>query len=77
MLVGQRPQAINALPGHAAAFGVIAAKGTGNVDMLLSALVDDPATPEIAKVTFAQTGRHMAELEIIKMSGGWKPPDIC
>ena len=64
MLVGQRTQAINALRGHAAEFGVIAAKGTGNVDMLLSALADDPAIPEIAKATFAQMGRHVAELDL-------------
>jgi len=63
MLVGQRTQAINALRGHAAEFGVIAAKGTGNVDMLLSVLADDPAIPEIAKATFAQMGRHVAELD--------------
>jgi len=42
---------------------VIAAKGTGNVDMLLSVLADDPAIPEIAKATFAQMGRHVAELD--------------
>ena len=34
MFVGQRTQAINALRGHAAEFGVIAAKGIGHVDML-------------------------------------------
>ncbi len=64
MLVGQRTQAINALRGHAAEFGVIAAKGTGNVDMLLSVLADDPAIPEIAKAMFAQMGRHVAELDL-------------
>ena len=64
MLVGQRTQAINALRGHAAEFGVIAAKGIGNVDMLLSALADDPAIPEIAKARFAQMGRHVAELDV-------------
>ena len=35
MLVGQRTRAINALRGHAAEFGVIAAKGSGNVDTLV------------------------------------------
>jgi transposase len=42
MLVGQRTQAINALRGHAAEFGVIAAKGLGNIDVLLSALATSP-----------------------------------
>ena len=64
MLVGQRTQAINALRGHAAEFGVIAAKGTGNVDVLLSVLADDPAIPEIAKAMFAQMGRHVVELDL-------------
>ena len=64
MLIGQRTQAINALRGHAAEFGVIAAKGTSNVDMLLSALADDPAIPEIAKATFSQMGQHVAELDL-------------
>ena len=31
MLVGQRTQAINALRGHAAEFGIVAARGCGNV----------------------------------------------
>jgi len=64
MLVGQRTQAINALRGHAAEFGIIAAKGSGNVDTLVSVLADDPAIPEIAKAMFAQMGRHVAELDV-------------
>ena len=36
MLVAQRTQAINALRGHAAEFGIIAAKGCPNVTALLS-----------------------------------------
>src|SRR5271167_1284904 len=48
MLVGQRTQAINALRGHAAEFGVIVAKGSGNIDVLLSALADLPAIPDMA-----------------------------
>ncbi|WP_291424962.1 transposase [Acidocella sp.] len=48
MMVGQRTQAINSLRGHAAAFGVIAAKGSGNADILLSTLADHPAIPDMA-----------------------------
>ncbi len=63
MLVGQRTQAINALRGHAAEFGMIAAKGAGNVDILVSALADDPTIPEVAKGMFAQMGRHVTDLD--------------
>jgi len=52
VLVGQRTQAINALRGHAAEFGAIVAKGSGNIDVLLSALADHPAIPDMAKAMF-------------------------
>jgi transposase len=64
MLVGQRTQAINALRGHAAEFGVIAAKGLGNIDVLLSALADHPAIPDIAKAMFEQMGGHVDDLDM-------------
>lgn len=64
MLVGQRTQAINALRGHAAEFGVIAAKGLGNIDVLLPALADHPAIPDIAKAMFEQMGRHVDDLDM-------------
>ena len=50
LLVRQRTQAINALRGHLAEFGVIAAKGSAHVDRLIAAL-DDPASelPETAR----------------------------
>ena len=64
MLVGQRTQAINALRGHAAEFGVITAKGLGNIDVLLSALADHPAIPDIAKAMFEQMGRHVDDLDM-------------
>jgi transposase len=63
MLVGQRTQAINALREHAAEFGVIAAKGSSNVEILLSALSDHPAIPGMAKAMFEQMGRHVADLD--------------
>jgi hypothetical protein len=64
MLVGQRTQAINALRGHAAEFGVIAAKGIGNIDVLLSALADHPAFPDMAKAMFEPMGRHVDDLDM-------------
>ena len=63
MLVGQRTQAINALRGHAAEFGIVAAKGKGNVEALLAALAAEPTIPEIAKAMFAEMGRHVADLD--------------
>jgi transposase len=64
MLVGQRTQAINALRGHAAEFGAIVAKGSGNIDVLLSALADHPAIPDMAKAMFEQMGRLAADLDM-------------
>ena len=62
MLVGQRTQAINALRGHAAEFGVVAAKGCGNVSPLLAALANDPTIPAVAQSMFAQMGQHIVDL---------------
>lgn len=62
VLVGQRTQAINALRGHAAEFGIIAAKGCSNVAALLVVLADDKAIPAVAKAMFDQMGTHIADL---------------
>ena len=64
MLVGQRTQAINALRGHAAEFGIVAAKGCGNVEALVCVLTNEAAIPEGARTMFAQMGRHIAELDL-------------
>ena len=63
MLVGQRTAAINALRGHAAEFGVIAAKGTAQIQALLERLAADEAIPAAAKTMFAQMGAHIAALD--------------
>lgn len=63
MLVAQRTQAINALRGHAAEFGVIAAKGCSNVTALLAVLAADDAIPVSARTMFAEMGEHVAELD--------------
>ena len=62
MLVSQRTQAINALCGHAAEFGVVAAKGTCKVAALLAALADN-AIPVAALARFEQMGGHMETLD--------------
>ena len=61
MLVGQRTQAINALRGHAAEFGVVAAKGIVKVAPLLAVLAADNAIPATARAMFAQMGDRARE----------------
>jgi transposase len=63
MLVGQRTQAINALRGHAAEFGVVAAKGTSNVAALLTALTADATIPATARAMFVQMAAHIETLD--------------
>jgi transposase len=63
LLVGQRTAAINALRGHAAEFGVIAAKGTAKIDALLVVLTAEPGVPAAAKAMFAAMGEHIADLD--------------
>src|SRR6185437_953147 len=62
MLIAQRTAAINALRGHAAEFGVIAAKGTAQVAALLHKLANEDTVPVVAKAMFAQMGTHIASL---------------
>jgi transposase len=63
MLMGQRTQAINALRGHAAEFGVVAPKGTAQVQPLLDKLAADPAIPAVARDMFVRIGEHVAGLD--------------
>jgi transposase len=63
LMVSQRTQAINALRGHAAEFGVVAAKGCANVASLLAVLLAVEAIPAIAKAMFEQMGQHVADLD--------------
>jgi transposase len=63
MLVSQRTQAINALRGHAAEFGVVAAKGTVKVAALLTELAADNTIPATARAMFEQMGAHIEMLD--------------
>ena len=63
MLVSQRTQAINALRGHAAEFGVVAAKGIVKVAALLSVLAADNAIPATARAMFRKMGAHIEALD--------------
>jgi transposase len=48
LLVKQRTMAVNALRGHLAEFGIVAARGIGRVDELLMLAKADTALPPIA-----------------------------
>ena len=63
MLVSQRTQAINALRGHAAEFGMVAAKGVVKVAALLGVLAADDAIPASARAMFQQMGAHIEALD--------------
>ena len=63
MLSGQRTAAINALRGHAAEFGIIAAKGVAQVTPLLDRLAGEPTLPAAARTMFARMGEHIAVLD--------------
>ena len=62
-LVRQRTLLVNTLRGHAAEFGVIAAKGLREVGPLLTAIEQDTALPPEAKDMAALLGRQIVELD--------------
>jgi transposase len=62
LLVKQQTQLVNALRGHAAEFGVIAAKGTSHVEALLERIAAEPAVPAAAQAMFAELGERIAAL---------------
>ena len=62
-LVRQRTLLVNTLRGHAAEFGVIAAKGLRQVGPLLTAIEQDTALPPEAKDMAALLGRQIVELD--------------
>jgi transposase len=62
LLVKQQTQLVNAVRGHAAEFGVIAAKGTSHVEALLKRVAADPAVPAAAQAMFRELGAAIAEI---------------
>jgi transposase len=62
LLVRQRTQLVNAVRGHAAEFGIIAAKGITQVEPLLDKIAEADM-PQAAKATLAQLGRCIAQLD--------------
>ena len=53
---------MNALRGHAAEFGIVAAKGTGQTGTLLERIAADPAVPAAAQEMFSELGERVGEL---------------
>jgi transposase len=51
-LVGQRTALINTMRGHAAEFGIVAAKGPAKVDALFSAIEQQPGIQPVAREMF-------------------------
>ena len=62
LLVKQRTQLVNALRGHAAEFGIIAAKGVGNAAGLVEIVRTDPAAPAPAREMCVCLGEQIAHL---------------
>jgi transposase len=62
-LVGQRTHLANALRGHAAEFGLIAAKGISQIASLLAAIEAEETIPPEAKEMLALLGQEIAHLD--------------
>jgi transposase len=64
LLVRQRTQSINALRGHLAEFGVIAARGPFHVSRLIGA-IEDPASdlPQAARAVLAMLAEEISSLD--------------
>src|ERR1700712_3264720 len=63
LLVRQRTQLVNAVRGHAAEFGVIAAKNISQLPALLEAVAAEEAVPEEAKQMLAFLGAQVTQLD--------------
>jgi transposase len=82
ILVSQRTQLVNALRGHGAEFGVIAAKGIRQVGPLLAAIEQEAAMPAEAKDMASLLGRQIEVLDTriqeidIKLAAAHKANEI-
>jgi transposase len=63
LLVRQRTQLVNAVRGHAAEFGIVAAKNISHLPALLEAIVAEAAVPEAAKTMLSFLGAQVAQLD--------------
>jgi len=62
-LIRSRTQLTNAIRGHAAEFGLIAARGVDKIEPLLMRIVDDESLPALARSLFAQLGAEFAQTQ--------------
>jgi transposase len=62
-LIARRTQLSNAIRGHAAEFGLIAAKGLDKIEPLLERIMQDGSVPELAREMFAIQGRAYVRLQ--------------
>jgi transposase len=63
LLVKQRTMSVNALRGHLAEFGIVAARGIGRIDELLALAQADLRLPQIARSAVACLARHLEGLD--------------
>lgn len=61
-LIRRRTQLSNSIRGHAAEFGLVAAKGMSKVEPLLARIAADESLPALARETFAVLSQEHAEL---------------
>jgi transposase len=61
-MVRRRTQLSNAIRGHAAEFGLVAAKGLGKVEPLLARIASDETVPPLARELFAIQAQALAQL---------------
>ena len=61
-LVGQRTALINTMRGHAAEFGIVAAKGAAKVDVLLFAIEQQPDIPPEAREIFILLHQQITDI---------------
>ena len=61
-LIKRRTQLTNTIRGHAAEFGLVAAKGLDKIEPLLARIAADDSLPVLTKELFAMLGREYAEL---------------
>lgn len=62
-LVGRRTQLSNTIRGHAAEFGLIAAKGLDKLALFLAAIEQDERVPALARELFAMLAREYAHVQ--------------
>lgn len=63
-LIDYRTQLINTIRGHAAEFGLTAAKGPAHVEPLLARIAEDATVPALAKELFAIHGDEYGRLKV-------------